>query len=149
MNEKLVSLLVGAGFGAVLVAARLNEFDTIHKMLLLRELDVFLLMGSAIATAAPVLWWLRRSHWRTPAGAEIAVPKEAVQRKHVLGGVVFGTGWALTGACPAPALLMAATGTVMGLPVMTGLMLGTVLRDSLDAPADEPAAMVAGQLTGS
>lgn len=147
MNEKLVALLVGIGFGAVLVAARLNEFDTIHKMLLLQELDVFLLMGSAIATAAPILSWLRRSHWRTPSGSEIAVPKEAVQRKHVVGAVVFGTGWAITGACPAPALLMAATGTIMGLPVMTGLMLGAALRDSVATPVDQPVA--AGQPAGS
>lgn len=137
MNDKLIALLVGVGFGAVLVAARLNEFNTIHKMLLLQELDVFLLMGSAIATAAPILWWLRRTHWRTPAGDELAVAKEPVQRKHVLGAVVFGTGWALTGACPAPALLMAATGTIMGLPVMTGLMLGAALRDTVAAPAEE------------
>ena len=149
MNERIVGVLVGAGFGAVLVAARLNEFDTIHKMLLLQELDVFLLMGSAIATAAPILWWLRRSHWRTPEGGELLVPKEPVQQKHVFGAVVFGTGWAITGACPAPALLMAATGTVMGLPLITGLMLGTALRDSVAPPADQPVAVAAGAIAGS
>jgi len=148
MNEKVVALLVGIGFGAVLVAARLNEFDTIHKMLLLQELDVFLLMGSAIATAAPILWWLRRSHWRTPSGEDLAVPVEPVQRKHVLGAVVFGTGWALTGACPAPALLMAATGTIMGLPIMTGLMLGASLCDSVATPADQRMAVAAGDRSG-
>lgn len=148
MNEKIVALLVGIGFGAVLVAARLNEFNTIHKMLLLQEVDVFLLMGSAIATAAPILWWLRRSHWRTPSGEVMAVPTEPVQRKHVFGAVLFGTGWAVTGACPAPALLMAATGTIMGLPLITGLMLGAALRDSIATPADPRVAVAAGDRSG-
>ena len=70
---------LGMGFGFVLVAARLNQFDTIHRMLLLQELDVYFLMGSAIATAAPLLWWLRRSHWRTLNG-ELKVAQEKLER---------------------------------------------------------------------
>jgi hypothetical protein len=42
VKQSLVALVVGAGFGFVLVAARLNEFNTIHRMLLLQELDVYL-----------------------------------------------------------------------------------------------------------
>ena len=123
MRTNLIAALVGMGFGFVLVAARLNQFDTIHRMLLLQELDVYFLMGSAIATAAPLLWWLRRSHWRTLNG-ELKVAQEPVQPANLAGAVVFGAGWAITGACPGPALVMTATGTVMGLPLMAGLVAG-------------------------
>ncbi len=129
MRTNIIALFVGVGFGFVLVAARLNEFDTIHRMLLLQEFDVFLLMGSAIATAAPILVLLQRIHWRTPAGGELRVERQPVGRHNVLGAIVFGTGWAVTGACPGPAIAMTATGTVLGLPLMAGLMTGAAIRD--------------------
>ena len=144
MRTNLIAALVGMGFGFVLVAARLNQFDTIHRMLLLQELDVYFLMGSAIATAAPLLWWLRRSHWRTLNG-ELKVAQEPVQPANLAGAVVFGAGWAITGACPGPALVMTATGTVMGLPLMAGLVAGAALRDAVAAggPVDTAATAMA------
>jgi uncharacterized membrane protein YedE/YeeE len=146
VNLNLIAGLVGVGFGVVLAAARLNEYDTIHRMLLLQELDVFLLMGSAIGTAAPLLWWLRRRRWRTPWNGELQVQQEPVKRGNVLGAVVFGAGWAVTGACPGPALVMTATGAVMGLPLMAGLVAGAALRDAVAAreAEAEPAPAMGG-----
>jgi len=129
VNVNLAAALVGVGFGFVLVAARLNEFDTIHRMLLLQEFDVYLLMGSAVATAAPLLWLLRRAHWRTPLAGELRVEQAPVRKDNIAGAVLFGAGWAITGACPGPALVMTASGAVMGVPLMAGLMLGAALRD--------------------
>jgi uncharacterized membrane protein YedE/YeeE len=106
-----------------------NEYDVIHDMLLLREPDVFLLMGSAVATAAPLLWLLRRSAWRTPYGGPIAIERQPVKRDSVLGSVVFGAGWAITGSCPGPVLAMAGGGALLALPVMAGLWTGQALRD--------------------
>lgn len=131
MSVNLVSLLVGAGFGFVLVAARLNEFDTIHRMLLLQELDVYFLMASAIGTAAPLLWLLRRSGWRTPLAGPLKVEQQPVTKDSVAGAVLFGAGWAVTGACPGPALVMTAGGAVMGVPLMAGLMAGAAVRDAV------------------
>lgn len=135
MSVNLVSLLVGAGFGFVLVAARLNEFDTIHRMLLLQELDVYFLMASAIGTAAPLLWLLRRLRWRTPLGGPLKVEQQPVTKDNVAGAVLFGAGWAVTGACPGPALVMTAGGAVMGVPLMAGLMAGAAARDAMASRA--------------
>ena len=52
----------------------------------------------------------------------------------VLGGIVFGAGWALSGSCPGPVLAMSVGGTVLGGVVMLGLWAGTALRDRV-APA--------------
>lgn len=121
--------LVGLGFGLVLAATRLNDYDVIHRMLLLQEPDVFLLMGSAIAVAAPLLWWLKRSNWRTPLGGPLKVQRSPVQRSNVLGSMVFGTGWAVAGTCPGPALAMVAGGSLPGAVVVAGIFSGLVLRD--------------------
>lgn len=125
----LTGFLMGAAFGLTLAAARLNEYDVIHKMLLLQEFDVFLLMGSAMATAMPVLWLLRRRGWVTPLGGPLKVRQEPVARGTVLGAAVFGTGWAVAGTCPGPAVVMTAGGGVLGGVVMAGLLAGALLRE--------------------
>ncbi len=121
--------LFGAGFGFVLGAARLHEYDTIHKMLRFDELDVYLLMGSAIATSLPLLWWLERRNTTTMFGGRIALSRSKPQRHHLIGGALFGAGWAVAGTCPAPALVMLSSGAGLALVVIVGLFLGLHLRD--------------------
>ena len=51
------------------------------------------------------------------------------QRHHVIGGALFGTGWAVAGTCPAPALGMISTGALLGFVGVAGLFTGLLLRD--------------------
>ena len=125
------ALVVGLVFGFVLAAAQLHRYDVIHRMLLLQELDVFFLMASAIAVAAPGLFLLQRRGWSTPFGGPLRLYRPPVTRDTVLGAMVFGTGWAIAGTCPGPAIAMVATGSVPGLFVMAGIVTGTVLYGAL------------------
>lgn len=126
-----VALVVGLVFGFALAGARLHEYDVIHRMLLLQEADVFLLMASAIAVAAPSLYLLQRRGWRTPFAGHLQLARPPLRRDTVLGSVVFGTGWAIAGTCPGPAIAMVATGSVPGLFVMAGIVVGTILHGAL------------------
>lgn len=103
----------------------------IHNMLLLREPDVFLLMASAMAVALPVLWLLERSEWQTPGGGLMRLSRSRIERKHVFGSAVFGTGWAITGACPGTALAIPLAGVVLGIPMTAGVVIGQILRGGL------------------
>lgn len=123
------ALLVGLAFGFLIAAARLSDYDVIHDMLLLREPDVFLLMASAVGTAAPLLLLLKRIGWKTTSGETMALRRAPVQPRNVLGAVVFGSGWAVAGTCPGPAIAMATGGSVLGLVVMAGLVSGVFLFD--------------------
>jgi uncharacterized membrane protein YedE/YeeE len=123
------ALFVGLAFGFLIAAARLSDYDVIHDMLLLRELDVYLLMASAVATAAPLLYLLERRHWRTPSGEPLAIRRAPVQRHNIFGALVFGSGWAIAGTCPGPAIAMTVAGNVLGLVVMAGLLSGIFLFD--------------------
>jgi uncharacterized membrane protein YedE/YeeE len=124
-----LAFAVGVAFGADLVAARLNEYDVIHNALLLRDPYLFLMMASAVGVALPVLWLLERRRWRTPLGGPLTLEQAPIERRHVLGAAVFGTGWALGGSCPGPAVAMAAGGGVLGLFVVVGMMAGVSLRE--------------------
>lgn len=128
-----VGFLTGLAFGFVLAAARLNDYDVIHGMLLLRQFDLWLMFAATIGTAAPLLWLLERRRWQTPLGGQLKRHRSPVEPKNVLGAMVFGTGWAITGACPGTALAMAGSGTLLGLFVMAGLLSGMLMHDGVAA----------------
>jgi uncharacterized membrane protein YedE/YeeE len=132
-----ISFLAGAAFGFLVAAARLNDYNVIHDMLLLREPDVFLMMASAIGVAAPTLAYMNRKHWRTLDG-ELNLRRQPVSRKNITGAAVFGAGWAVAGSCPVPALAMTVGGSVLGLFVMAGLFTGIILRDAVEARSIQP-----------
>ena len=125
----LFTFLAGLAFGFLIVAAGLSDYTVIHDMLLLREPDVFLLMGSSFAVAMPLLWLLRRRSWKTPIGGELHLNIVKVEQKHVYGGALFGVGWAAAGTCPGPAIGMTVGGGVLGIAVIAGLGSGIVLRN--------------------
>jgi uncharacterized membrane protein YedE/YeeE len=130
---------VGLLFGFLIAAARLSDYDVIHDMLLLREPDVFLLMGSAFATAAPLLYLLNRRGWKTPSGETMVLQRAPVKPRNLLGAIVFGSGWAVAGTCPGPAIAMTAGGSVLGLVVMAGLASGVFLCDRVMIVLARPA----------
>ncbi len=131
--------LVGFGFGVIfgfiLAAARLTDYDVVHRMLLFRDWEPFLVMGSAVVVAAPLLRLMLRRGWETPLGGKLAVDTTPVGRRHGLGAIVFGSGWAVSGTCAGPAVAMVGSGHVLGLVVVAGLFAGIVARDSLVARA--------------
>jgi len=128
-REAGIGLAFGAGFGFVLGAARLHEYATIHEMLRLRELDVFWFMGTAIAVSLPLLWLFERRQARTLFAGPLKLSRSRPERRHVVGGAIFGVGWALAGSCPAPALVLVASGGALGLVVVAGLFVGLHLGD--------------------
>lgn len=140
-----IGCLFGAGFGFVLAAAQLNNYTVIHNMLLLRDPQPYLVLGSAIAVATPLLWLLRRRQWRTPLGGPLSIAPSKPERKLVLGGIVFGSGWAIAGGCPAPLLGMVAAGRILGVFVVAGLFGGLVLRDAVVARSTELASEPDGE----
>ena len=83
---------------------------------------------------------LERKRWRTPFGGTMTILRAPIARHNVAGAAVFGTGWALAGTCPVPALAMTASGSALGLCVAAGLFGGVALRDRLaKADAKPPA----------
>jgi uncharacterized protein len=129
----LAGFAFGAAFGFVIAAAGINNYDVIHRMLLLQELDVYFIMASAIAVAAPLLWLLERKKVRTVLGGPILIERGPVRRDNVLGAMVFGAGWAISGACPGPAIAMVAAGSLPALAVVAGLLTGVVAHDRVAA----------------
>ena len=130
-RQRVVCVSVGATFGFLFCAAGFNQYDVIHRMLLLQNFSPYLVMGSAVLTAMPLLWLLERRKWRTPFAGELQLKRWPVERKHLLGGSVFGVGWAVTGACPGTISGMLGAGSLLGFVTLAGFFGGMFLRDTV------------------
>ena len=132
MNAKVLGLLFGAGIGFVFAWASLSDPAVIRAMLLLREADVFLLMGSAVVVAALGARLLRYLGVRTLTTREpMSWSVERPERRHVVGSVLFGAGWAIAGTCPGPVAVMIGEGRFGGIVVAAGLGAGVLLQGAV------------------
>jgi uncharacterized protein len=129
MNVRAIALIFGTAFGFLLSWARLTDPDVIGNMLLLRDMHVFLIMGSAIFTAAVGLRVLRLARSRAlVTGDVIAWTGAPVERRHVVGSVLFGVGWSVARTCPGPVAAMIGEGRLLGIVVAAGILAGVGLQ---------------------
>jgi uncharacterized protein len=135
--HRAVGFLIGIGFGFVLGWARLTEYDVIRDMLLLRHPGVFLLMMSAMVTAAVGVRALRIFNARAlldhvPIGWTV----QSVRQRHVIGSVVFGIGWAIAGTCPGPVAAQLGRGQIAAVFTIAGVFTGIVLHERVRIPRE-------------
>jgi hypothetical protein len=139
MRVNLIALFFGVTFGFAFSAAGFNQYDIVHRTLLLQYWAPWLVFASAIGTAFPVLWLLEARGWHTPLGGKLTPKRWALDRDRVLGGMVFGVGWAVTGACPGTVSTMVVAGGLLGIVPLAGILTGIVLRDSVaERRANQP-----------
>ncbi len=125
MRNNLGGAAIGLLFGVVLSWAQVTDPRVIQAMLLLKEPDVFLLMGSAIAVSSAGIWLLRlRGVRAVSSGEPITWERTTPQGRHVLGSAMFGLGWALTQSCPGPVAAMMGQGKLGGITVGAGIFVG-------------------------
>ena len=77
-----LGFLVGIAFGLAIAGAGLHEYDTIHDMLLLRDIHVYLILASGVGTAMPLLWLMQRRRVKTPLGGTIELYNAKVEKKN-------------------------------------------------------------------
>ena len=120
-------ILFGVLFGFVLSRARVTDYDTIAAMFRLGDFHLFGVIGSAIGTAALGLWLLRRAGNHTLLGRPVEIRPKPWHRGAIWGGLIFGAGWALSGACPGTSLVQAGEGKLVALFTVAGILAGTYL----------------------
>jgi uncharacterized protein len=129
---KALALVVGLALGFVFDWARLTDPETFHRMLTLESAYVYLLMGSAVAVAAPAVWRLRQRGWRAPLTGELVTWSDVpIGREHVGGGIIFGIGWAVSSSCPGPLVAQIGAGRLPALATLAGACCGIALRTAL------------------
>jgi hypothetical protein len=116
----LLQAVVGVVFGWVLAGVRFTSWHEVQAMFAFRDLRLLLTFGLAVMLLAAA--WrviLRVAPGHAPA------PLIPARRRHVVGGLIFGVGWALSGACPSIALAGLGAGSLASLAILGGVLVGS------------------------
>jgi len=121
----LVYLLLGVAFGFILSRSEAVSWFRIQEMFRFQSFRMYGIIGSAIATAALSVALIKRAGLTSASGERIEIPRKKLGSgiRYAAGGVIFGLGWALTGACPGALIALIGDGVpVMVVAVVSALV---------------------------
>ncbi len=119
-------LLVGMFFGIILVKSEAVSWYRIYEMFKFQSFHMYGIIGSAVLLGTLSVALIKRSGLKSIEGKTInIIPKEKGFVRYLLGGSIFGLGWALAGACPGPMYILVGTGVFSMLIVIAAALLGT------------------------
>ncbi len=136
MKKALKYLAIGFLFGLVLTKSEAVSWYRIYEMFLFHSFHMYGIIGTAVVTGIIGLQFIKRKKIKNNKGNPIVIPiKEKGSFRYWIGGLLFGLGWALVGACPGPIFILLGAGFLpLGL-VLLGALLGTfiygVIKDNL------------------
>ncbi|MGR3809282.1 DUF6691 family protein [Jiulongibacter sp. NS-SX5] len=95
-------IIGGLLFGIVLIKSEVISWFRIQEMFRLQSFHMYGVIGSAIATGIISIWILKKFNVKAITGEPISIRPKEFSKGQIFGGLLFGFGWALTGACPGP-----------------------------------------------
>lgn len=136
-SDYILYMLAGIFFGFALVKSEVISWFRIQEMFRFDSIHMYGIIGLAVLVGMISLQIFKKVNARDKNGNPISMkPKDPTKIKsYLIGGSLFGLGWALLGACPAPLFALLGTGiSVMIIPIIAAI-LGTytygVVRDYL------------------
>jgi uncharacterized membrane protein YedE/YeeE len=120
----LFVLLIGAYLGILFIKSEVARWERIHDMFLFREAHMYLIISVAIVVAMVSMLVIKRFEVKSLDGKPITYKPKPYQTGVIIGGMLFGAGWAITGACPGPIYAQIGSGEWMALLTLAGAMLG-------------------------
>ncbi len=138
-KESLLSylkyLIMGLFFGIILVKSEVISWYRIQEMFRLQSFHMFGVIGSAVVTGIISVWLIKKFNIKTIKGEKIELPAKKFNKGQIYGGLIFGFGWAITGACPGPLFAQIGSGFSVIIVTLLSAIAGTwvygLLREKL------------------
>jgi uncharacterized membrane protein YedE/YeeE len=125
-------LCVGIFFGIVLVKSEAVSWYRIYEMFRFQSFHMYGIISTAILSGILFLQISKKRHLKSLQGFEISVPKkENGFFRYLLGGIIFGLGWALVGACPGPMYILVGAGIYSMIIVILAALVGTLIYGAI------------------
>jgi len=125
-------LLIGIFFGIVLFKSEAASWFRIYEMFQFKAFHMYGIIGSAVVLGIIAIQIIKKYKLNSFYGAAITIsPKEKSYSRYLIGGSLFGLGWALAGACPGPMFVLLGSGYISIVIVIISAMLGTYLYGRL------------------
>ncbi|MEK6493711.1 DUF6691 family protein [Myroides odoratimimus] len=124
--KKLAYLLVGMLFGIGMFKSGAASWFRIYEMFQFDSFHMYGIMGTALTIAVIATYIIKKKNIKDLSGTPIEfTPKEMSVPRYLIGGIFFGLGWALGGACPGPMFALFGAGFLPILIAIIGALLGT------------------------
>ena len=123
--ELLKYLIIGVIFGIVFVKAEIISWFRIQEMFRLQSFHMYGVIGSAVVTGIISVQLIKRLNIKTIHGETIEIPNKVFKKGQIIGGFIFGLGWAITGACPGPLFAQIGSGYTVILVTLISALAGT------------------------
>jgi len=128
-------LFAGLLFGIVLVKSEVISWFRIQEMFRLQSFHMYGIIGSAIIVGMISVMIIKRFNIKTLTGDAVVIPDKKFSWGNVYGGLIFGLGWAITGACPGPLFAQIGSGFLVTSVTLLSAIVGTwvygLLREKL------------------
>jgi uncharacterized membrane protein YedE/YeeE len=126
--KQLKFILIGILFGIIMYKSEAASWYRIYEMFQFRSFHMYGIIGTALTTAIIIVQIIKRKNIKDTSDQDIQfIDKNRSITRYLLGGTIFGLGWALTGACPGPMFTLLGAGYwTMGI-VLVFALLGTWL----------------------
>ncbi len=128
-------LVVGVMFGIVFLKSEVISWFRIQEMFRLQSFHMYGVIGSAIITGMISIFLIKKFNIKTIYGEPIRIAPKTFNKGQIYGGLIFGLGWAITGACPGPLFAQIGTGATVIIVTLLSAIAGTwvygLLREKL------------------
>lgn len=117
--------LAGIVFGIILIKSQVMSWFRIQEMFRLQSFHMYGVIGSAVVTGMISVWLIKRFRLKTIYGEPIEFTPKKFNKGNVYGGLLFGFGWAITGACPGPLFAQVGLGFTVVIATLLSAIAGT------------------------
>lgn len=128
-------LIVGILFGIVFIKAEIISWFRIQEMFRLQSFHMYGVIGSAVLVGMISVFIIKKMGIRTIYGEQIVLHPKQFNKGQIYGGLIFGLGWGIVGACPGPLFAQIGTGATVIIVTLLSAIAGTwvygLLRDKL------------------
>lgn len=125
MKSYIKYLLAGVFFGFVLVKSEVISWFRIQEMFRFDAFHMYGIIGLAVLVAMISIQIIKKLELKDGSGNRVSIPSKDSKQyiRYIIGGTLFGFGWALTGACPGPLFTLAGAGYgIMLVPIATAFL---------------------------
>jgi len=123
--HNLKYLIVGILFGILFVKSEVISWFRIQEMFRMQSFHMYGIIGSAVLVAMISVWLIKKLGIKTIYGEPITIAPKQFSKGNIYGGLLFGFGWALTGACPGPLFAQIGTGATVIFITLLSAIAGT------------------------
>lgn len=119
-------IIIGILLGMTLYKSEAVSWFRIYEMFHFQSFHMFGIIGTAVILGIILVQIIKRTHLKSTEGKEIVFnPKDNAYPRYIIGGFIFGLGWALAGVCPAPMFILMGSGYTVLIVFLLAAMTGT------------------------